>query len=187
LPYITHNLSSAFNAAISLITSHESRENFTKLANLDNSGKTSEQENVTDNLYGGCIINTNVIGQADMGFIKVLALFDELNSPLYQSSKRFDIEEFMDGVGFALQQFQNVSTQHNKKVHELMNTKDASYDFMEETSNEESVEFALMEMTTPPYWKFMTESIKGLLKMQEFLAEIVNKVPPREMRITHVS
>lgn len=116
LPYILHNVSSAFNAVVTLFSSQEARDRFVSITNLNNDSNnnaTNTGESDSNNLYNGSIINTTVLAQSDLGFIKVLALFDGLNSPLYDNTP-FDIHNFMDGVAFAIQRFHSVSRDHMK-------------------------------------------------------------------------
>jgi hypothetical protein len=190
LPYITHNISSAFNAVVTLATSQEARDKFTSLANLNDSKREIDDEK--KNLYNGCIINTNVIGQSDLGFIKVLALFDGLNSPLYDTQGcTFDIKEFMDGAGFALDRFHEVGREHMKVLSEKLakgaQGEHISYNFLDiAKSDPDSLEHDLMEMTTPTYWTNFDESLKQIVNAPSFLMELLKKGTPAESKITHV-
>jgi len=56
------------------------------------------------------IINPPVLGQANGGFASILALHHDLNSPLFRHSDTFDVEEFMDGVDSALENYEEVLT-----------------------------------------------------------------------------
>jgi len=82
--------SSALSACISFID-QQSRNNFIATVNKG-------------------IINPPVLGQADGGFASILALHHDLNSPLFRHSNTFDAEEFMDGVGTALENYEEVLT-----------------------------------------------------------------------------
>lgn len=82
--------SSAFSACISFFD-QQSRNNFISTVNKG-------------------IINPPVLGQADGGFFSILALHHDLNSPLFRHSDTFDVEEFMDGVGGALENYEEVLT-----------------------------------------------------------------------------
>lgn len=185
-----HNISSACNAVVTLVTSQEARDKFTSLANLNDSKREIDDEK--NNLYNGCIINTNVIGQSDLGFIKVLALFDGLNSPLYDNkSSSFDIKEFMDGVGYALDRFHEVGREHMKvlseKLAEGAQGKSISYNFLDiAKSDPDSLEHDLMQMTTPTYWKNFDESLQQIVNAPSFLIEVLKKGTPAESKITHV-
>lgn len=117
IPYFLHNISSAFSAVVTLFSSQEARDRFVSITNLNN----DTDEPSSENLYSGCIINTTVLAQSDLGFIKVLALFDGLNSPLYDNTP-FDIHNFMDGAAFAIQRFHSVSRDHMKLFAEKMET-----------------------------------------------------------------
>ena len=61
-----------------------------------------EDDTVDDCKYNGGIINTNVLGQSDMGVLKVLTLFHDLNNPLFH---QVDVKQFLDGCGWALERF----------------------------------------------------------------------------------
>jgi hypothetical protein len=185
-----HNISSAFNAVVTLATSQEARDKFTSLANLNDSKREIDDEK--NNMYNGCIINTNVIGQSDLGFIKVLALFDGLNSPLYDTQGcTFDIKEFMDGAGFALDRFHEVGREHMKVLSEKLakaaQGERISYNFLDiAKSDPDSLEHDLMEMTTPTYWTNFDESLKRIVNAPSFLMELLKKGTPAESKITHV-
>lgn len=183
LPYIMHNLSSAFNAAVTLISSQEARDKFVALGNF------KDENTESDSLYGS-IINTNVIGQSDMGFVKVLALFDGLNSPLYEGTQ-FNVTDFMDGASFAVERFHEVGRAHMNVVTSKMEAageEKLEYDFLETAkSNPESLEHDLMEMTTPVYWKGFQETITALVEAPAFLLDMLKQGSPPVSKITHVS
>jgi len=82
--------SSAFSACLSFFD-QTSRDNFISTVNKG-------------------IINPPVLGQADGGFASILALHHDLNSPLFRHSNTFDVEEFMEGVGIALENYEEVLT-----------------------------------------------------------------------------
>jgi hypothetical protein len=78
IPYIVHNTAAAFQALVSLASSEELRQKFVSIAKLYRLSPQIQPESNedNDNLYNGCIINTNIVGQSDMGFINVFSLFD---------------------------------------------------------------------------------------------------------------
>lgn len=183
LPYIIHNLSSAFNATVTLFSSQEARDKFIAIANL-------REENIeSDNLYGS-IINSNVVAQSDMGFVKVLALFDELNSPLFKDTQ-FNVTDFMDGASYAIERFHEVGREHMNMMTTKMEAageEKMKYDFLETAhSDPESLEHDLMEMTTPIYWKGFQETLNALVEAPTFLLDMLKQGPPPSSRITHVS
>jgi hypothetical protein len=53
----------------------------------------------------GAIINSRILNQSDVGFLKPLTLYNELLHPKLQQSSKFNIHEFMSGCGWALSQF----------------------------------------------------------------------------------
>ena len=112
LSYVLHHLSSSFNAIVSLCTSQTSRDQFLSLTscannNNNNSTSTTEDNYNDDDGYQGPIINTSVLGQSDMGFLKSLTLFQDLSNPLYEQYP-INTREFLCGVGFGLEQFHKV-------------------------------------------------------------------------------
>lgn len=114
-----HHISATFNAVISLVWSQETRDRFLALTTNPNSTDDDDDENSElDEKFNGCIINSNVIGQADMGYFKVLTLFDDLNHPLFKKYP-IDIKEFMRSCGWALEQFHPVKVcclVHNENI-----------------------------------------------------------------------
>mmetsp|Transcript_25882 Transcript_25882/g.49297 ORF Transcript_25882/g.49297 Transcript_25882/m.49297 type:complete len:449 (-) Transcript_25882:123-1469(-) len=111
--YVMHHLTSAVNAVYSLGKSQEYRDRFLDLTGGGGAapiGDSNGKNNDSDEGYSGSIINSNILGQSDMGFVKVLTLYQDLNNPLYeetyQENPKF-LQEFMDGCGFALGEFHN--------------------------------------------------------------------------------
>mmetsp|Transcript_4891 Transcript_4891/g.6714 ORF Transcript_4891/g.6714 Transcript_4891/m.6714 type:complete len:357 (-) Transcript_4891:44-1114(-) len=97
-------LKSAGSACVSLL-SQENRDNF--LASLN-----------------GGIIKPEVLGQADMGMAKILALHNDLNSPLF-SKHKFNVEEFTEGVKPALCRFHEVQSLLQNEVYNEKNETDS--------------------------------------------------------------
>lgn len=135
-----------------------------------------------------------------MGFLKVLTLYQDLDSPLYadyRNGVKFDIKEFMDGCGFALEQFHNTkealfSGENFRKwvdsvVSDVNDSTDSSkvndknknhgfipgvkemasinhYDFkIVAKTDPDSVEQAMMDMTTPHAWEMI--NFNGKMRM----------------------
>lgn len=92
--YLMHHFSSSFNAISSLCRSQENRDKFMSYT----------REKNDDDFYGP-VINTSVLGQSDMPLLKPLTLFDELNNPILDQYPKFNIQEFLSGCSFALEQF----------------------------------------------------------------------------------
>ena len=187
LPYITHNLFAAFNAMVTLLSSQEARDKFVFIANLNDTNLDSTADD--DKLYSS-IIDTNVLGQADMGVVKVLALFDGLYSPLYKGTQ-FNVEDFMNGAGFALQRFQHVGRQHMRSLTEMVKAagdEQIEYDFLDlAKSNPDSLEHDLMKMTTPAYWDGFNQTLKALVGAPSFLLDVLKQDEAPDTKITHVS
>ncbi|KAL3816168.1 hypothetical protein ACHAXA_005504 [Cyclostephanos tholiformis] len=98
--YLAHHISSAIDAVISLCLSQEARDRFLSLTTAP-----PEVDTEDDGRLVGSVINTRVLGQSDMGFLKSLTLYEELGNPLLQKNHKFNIREFLDGCGWALEQF----------------------------------------------------------------------------------
>ncbi|KAL3764512.1 hypothetical protein ACHAWO_007029 [Cyclotella atomus] len=190
LPYIIHNATAAFQAIVSLASSEELRQKFVTIARLYRLSPQVQPENSDsdcNNLYSGCIINTNVVGQSDMGLINVFSLFDGLSSPLYDmKGLTFDIKEFMDGAGFALEQFHRV----DRDFFMSLKNRDIGEDYDFESvakSNPGSLEHDLMKMTTPPFWTFLNASLKEYFNIKPFLDEVMKTSTPVESKIVNLA
>lgn len=105
IAYAAHHATSAFGAMISLCTSQDARDRFMALTDWKEDGGGDRDEDGTEEGYQGSIINTSILGQSDMGFLKVLTLYQDLNSPLYEDHPKFDARDFLDGCGWALEKF----------------------------------------------------------------------------------
>lgn len=188
LSYISHNVSGAFQALASLALSQELRDKFISIAKLYSLSNIVPKRDIEDenNLYNGCIINTNVVGQTDMGLINVFSLFDGLSSPLFDmEGLKFDIKEFMDGAGFALEQFHKVDRDFFLSLKEKGVGKD--YDFVTVAkSDPDSLEYTIMKMTTPPFWTYLNTSLREYFNILPFLKEMVQTGTPAESKITQV-
>ena len=181
-----HNLTAAFEALVSLASSEEARDRFLSIANLCHLSKSGAKCDVYDknNLYSGCIINTNVIGQSDLGFINVFSLFEGLSS-LNMKGLDFDIKEFMDGAGFALDRFHEV----DREFFMSLKTKEVGwdYDFIKAATDPDSLEHDIMSMTTPLFWEYLNTSLKYYFDASPFMTEVLKKVTPAKSKITNVS
>eukprot|EP00578_Thalassiosira_sp_NH16_P010690 CAMPEP_0181118018 /NCGR_PEP_ID=MMETSP1071-20121207/22848_1 /TAXON_ID=35127 /ORGANISM="Thalassiosira sp., Strain NH16" /LENGTH=408 /DNA_ID=CAMNT_0023202477 /DNA_START=100 /DNA_END=1323 /DNA_ORIENTATION=+ len=106
MSYFLHHASSAFGAIVSLCASQESRDRFLSLTGTHSKDDANSSDENDDGGYaGGSIIITSVIGQSDMGFLKPLTLYQDLDDPLYERNAQFNLHEFMDGCGWALGHF----------------------------------------------------------------------------------
>jgi hypothetical protein len=124
--YLAYHISSAIDAIVTLISSQEARDNFLALTttvatptNINTSNSNSDDANTTTNnmssssssseeqggLLMAAIINSRILNQSDVGFLKPLTLYNELLHPKLQQSSKFNIHEFMSGCGWALSQF----------------------------------------------------------------------------------
>ena len=123
----------------------------------------------------GSIINTRVLGQSDMGFLKSLTLFQELGDPSFQQNPKFNIYEFLDGCGWALGRFhrtkeellpklmkhvdatrevsENGVENHEDSEIKIINgniPSELNYNFLDVAAkNPDSVESSFVAMTTP--------------------------------------
>jgi hypothetical protein len=124
--YLAYHISSAIDAIVTLISSQEARDNFLALtttvaptniktsnSNSDDANNTATSMSSSDGsseeqgglLLMGAIINSRILNQSDVGFLKPLTLYNELLHPKLQQSSKFNIHEFMAGCGWALSQF----------------------------------------------------------------------------------
>ncbi|KAL7528059.1 hypothetical protein ACHAXR_004015, partial [Thalassiosira sp. AJA248-18] len=103
LSYAVHHLSSAVGALISLCSSQENRDRFLDLTEVANDDDDDDDDDKDNNTHGS-IINTNILGQSDMGVLKVLTLYQDLNNPLF-GQHPMNVQEFMNGCGWALDKF----------------------------------------------------------------------------------
>ncbi|KAL7485447.1 hypothetical protein ACHAW6_011051 [Cyclotella cf. meneghiniana] len=189
LSYISHNVSAAFQALASLALSQELRDKFISIAKLYSLSNIVPKRDIEDenNLYNGCIINTNVVGQTDMGLINVFSLFDGLSSPLFDmEGLKFDIKEFMDGAGFALEQFHKVDRDFFLSLKEKGVGKDYVFVTVAK-SDPDSLEYTIMKMTTPPFWTYLNTSLREYFNILPFLKEMVQTGTPAESKITQLA
>jgi hypothetical protein len=181
------------SAAYSLFRSQESRDRFMTLTNAPPPTPTAATENDHDDdneasFIGtkGPIINTSVLRQSDMGILKTLALYHDLCHPLFTDGCRFssstsgskrmhkvDIDEFMMGCGWALEQFHRTKEELLIKPFSLENM-DKSTSFyglindVHKTASQDptSLEYDFIKMTTPTiFLPLQGEGIIRLLKM----------------------
>ena len=183
LPYLIHNATAATQALFSLAFDEELRHEFFTIAKIYGlSPQVPRSDDDSDNLYNGCILNTNVVAQSDLGFINVFSLFDGLSSPLYEKGIPFNVKEFMDGAAFALEQFHKVDRDF---FLSLRNKSMENYDFLTVAkSDRDSIEYDLMNMTTPPFWSYLD---RCLIQVKPVLNKIAEIGAPAKSRIVNVS
>ncbi|KAL7546094.1 hypothetical protein ACHAWF_009454 [Thalassiosira exigua] len=95
--YFSHHVSSSASALVSLCISQKSRDRYLSLTESSPSDDATKEE--------APIIDTSVLGQSDMGFLKPLTLFQDLDDPIYSEYPKFNVQEFIDGCGWALEEF----------------------------------------------------------------------------------
>jgi len=81
-----HHVSSSIDAVASLCTAQENRDRFLELTDAP-----SDEDN-DGNLENRCIIDTSILRQSELGFMKVLTLYQDLNNPLFRQYPKFDIQ-----------------------------------------------------------------------------------------------
>jgi len=91
-------LGSAFQTGGRLIRSQENRDHFLDVLNESK------------------VINAQVIGQADLGFWRILGLYNDLNNPLFQKYD-FDAQAFAEGAKLALERFHDVQMHIQEDMH----------------------------------------------------------------------
>jgi len=161
--YLLHHIKSSYSLFYSICTSQQTRDKFLHLTSrvLDTDDDGDENNNTG-------IINTYVLNQSDLGFMKMMTLFQDLSNPLFDEIK-FDkethVRQFLDGCSFALEQFHTVQADYLKKleatldnsseneVEEATSTtkeKPFQYKFFDIAENDpESTESRLMNMLSP--------------------------------------
>lgn len=92
-------VASAANAVLNLFSSEDQRKRF---ASLVNSG----------------VISPEVLGQANLSYCRILALHDELDSPMLKEYN-FNVNEFLEGVKPALEQLHEVQANLQNKLNEI--------------------------------------------------------------------
>ena len=112
---------SAANAVINLFGSEDKRKLFAHSVNRG-------------------VILPEILGQANLGYLRILALYDELNSP---TLKNFNVDEFLEGVKPALAEFHKVCGSLNIKVSTIAN--EDNDDREEEKDEKNTVEKAALE------------------------------------------
>jgi len=113
---------SSFNTTKSLFASEPTRQNF--LETLDKNA-----------------INARVLGQANIGFWRILALYNDMNNPLFKPHG-VDVSTFTEGAKLALDRFHEVQISLHRSSHSLEqeadgNEKDKS--LKEDTNGSSSV------------------------------------------------
>ena len=91
-------LGSAFQTCGRLIGSQEVRDHFLDVMN------------------DGKVINAQVVGQADLGFWRILGLYNDLNNPLFRKYD-FDAQAFQEGARLALERFHDVQMRIQEDMH----------------------------------------------------------------------
>ena len=91
-------LGSAFQTCGRLIGSQEVRDHFLDVMN------------------DGKVINAQVVGQADLGFWRILGLYNDLNNPLFRKYD-FDAQAFQEGAKLALERFHDVQMRIQEDMH----------------------------------------------------------------------
>jgi len=97
------------------------------------------------NLY--CFKDTSVLGQSDMPLLKPLTLFDELNNPILHQYPKFNIQEFLSGCTFALEQFHKVKDGFLPRLAQAFDKEDAANKWTDSLTDDEIANF--QKMITP--------------------------------------
>ena len=92
-------LGSAFQTCGRLIRSQTNRNHFLDVLNAESK-----------------VINAQVIGQADLGFWRILGLYNDLNNPLFRKHD-FDAQAFVEGAKLALGRFHDVQMRIQEDMH----------------------------------------------------------------------
>ena len=141
LSYLFHHLQSSLMGFYSICTSQQSRDDFLRLTarkldiNVDDSdNQKNEEENAG-------IINTLVLNQSDMGFMKVMTLYQDLSNPIFDEinfNTEIQVKQFLEGCSFALEQFHTAQAEYLKQL-------EATLENIKETEDSNSEEGAAVE------------------------------------------
>lgn len=160
-----YHLSTSFSVLKSLATSQSTRDSFIELTGnqKDQNGRFKYSREEADQRS---IIKTGILSQSDMGFMKIMSLFQELNNPLLVDDSKFDLRDFLLGCPWALEKFhenqylimkKTVKAKTNDEQKEQLtysNFPMPTYDFIEVGQNDHnSVESTYMSCTTPSIWE----------------------------------
>lgn len=160
-----YHLSTSFSVLKSLATSQSTRDSFIELTGnqKDQNGRFKYSREEADQRS---IIKTGILSQSDMGFMKIMSLFQELNNPLLVDDSKFDLRDFLLGCPWALEKFhenqylimkKTVKAKTNDEQKEKLtysNFPMPTYDFIEVGQNDHnSVESTYMSCTTPSIWE----------------------------------
>ena len=164
-----YHLSTSFSVLKSLASSQSARDSFVELTGTqkDQDGNFKYNREEADRRS---IIKTGILSQSDMGFMKIMSLFQELNNPLLVDNSKFNIDEFLTGCPWALEKFhenkyrimkktmgdikENVTNDERKELLTSSNFPTPSYDFVEVGQNDhDSVEATYLNCTTPSIWE----------------------------------
>lgn len=77
----------------------------------------TEREAFLDAMNKNAPINAQVIGQADIGFWRILALYNDMNNLLFKKHG-IDFEEFTEGAQLALDRFHDVQIRVQEGIHD---------------------------------------------------------------------
>jgi len=146
--YLLHHIQASISGLFSLCTSQQSRDEFLQLTrrnyNIDHNNTKDESDAADgdddgEEIDSSSIINTNVLNKSDMGFMKVMALFNDLRSPLFDETmfdKEKEMPQFLNGCGFALEQFHITQADYIKNLELYYQNKKDKSEEIEEVEEE---------------------------------------------------
>lgn len=108
LSYLFHHIQSSLSGFYSICTSQASRDEFLQLTSRNNEDQVDNNDGDEENNVNTSIINTLILNQSDMGGLKAMTLFQDLNNPLLDETtfdKEKELRQFLAGCSFAIQQF----------------------------------------------------------------------------------
>lgn len=136
--YLLHHIKSSYSLFYSICTSQQTRDEFLHLTSRDPNSDEDGEENTG-------IINTYVLNRSDLGFMKMMTLFQDLSNPLFDEIK-FDkeahVRQFLDGCSFALEQFHMVQADYLKNLDAVLdNSAEKEIDELNPKEEEEETPF----------------------------------------------
>eukprot|EP00984_Skeletonema_dohrnii_P001916 scaffold646_cov131-Skeletonema_dohrnii-CCMP3373.AAC.11 len=137
--YLLHHLQSSLSGFYSICTSQQSRDEFLHLT-ARNDDDRNDNNNHGDGEENTGIINTFVLNQSDMGFMKVMTLYQDLSSPLLEETNfdtDLEVRQFLTGCSFALEQFHTIQADYLKNLEATLDTLDTPDNSEDEPNTEE--------------------------------------------------
>ena len=138
LSYLFHHIQSSLSGFYSICTSQASRDEFLQLTSRNIEDQVDDNGGDEENNVNTSIINTLVLNQSDMGGLKAMTLFQDLNNPLLDETtfdKEKELRQFLAGCSFAIKQFHITQRDYLNSLKGFDNVKVRSDENEEEESD----------------------------------------------------